>query len=306
MGDPAGIGPEVLLGALSRFPDHRVSISILGDLKLLKALTRRFRFHIPWDRFEWVDLAGASSIRPGRIQAAAGRAAYAYLREAVRRLRGGQADALVTGPVSKEAMVRAGLSWRGHTEYLEKCFDRRTTMLFSTGDFRVSLVTTHWAIRQVPGRLRKRGVIRVLKATREALIQDFGIRKPRLGLASLNPHAGEGGLFGKEERKILLPAVREFGRPVKGPLPVDSLMEAASRGAFDGVVALYHDQALIPVKLIGWDRAVNVTLGLPFVRTSPVHGTAFDLARTGKANPASMRSALEVAIRLARRRRSQC
>ena len=306
MGDPAGVGPEVLLRAFSRLPIRQVSISILGDLRLLKDLARRFHLNVPWTQFEWIDLANASAIRPGKIQPAAGRAAYAYLREAVHRLRGGQADALVTGPVSKEAFVRAGISWRGHTEYLEERFGSRATMMFVTGSFRVSLVTTHWAIREVPARLKRQEVVRVLNATRGALVRDFGIRKPRLGLASLNPHAGEGGLFGEEERKILLPAVREFGRSVKGPLPVDSLMEAASRGVFDGVVALYHDQALIPVKLIGWDQAVNVTLGLPFVRTSPVHGTAFDLARKGKANPASMRSAIELAIHLARRRKSRC
>ena len=304
MGDPAGIGPEVLLAALLKRPTPKTSVTLLGDLRLLKHLARRLRLRIPWSSFEWVDLANASSISPGRIQPAAGRAAYAYLCEAVRRLREGQADALVTGPVSKEAFVRAGISWRGHTEFLEKRFGSRPTMMFVTGNFRVSLVTTHWAIRQVPGRLKREEVIRVLKATHQSLIRDFGIHRPRLGLAALNPHAGEGGLFGKEERLILLPAVRKLGRSsVKGPLPVDSLMQAASKGVYDAVVALYHDQALIPVKLIGWDQAVNVTLGLPFVRTSPVHGTAFDLARTGRANPASMHSAIELAIQLARRRR---
>jgi 4-hydroxythreonine-4-phosphate dehydrogenase len=216
-------------------------------------------------------------------------------------LKRGEAEALVTGPVSKEAIAGAGIRWRGHTEYLAEQFHRHTTMMFVTGRFRASLVTTHWAIREVPGRLRRSEVERVLKATRDALIRDFRVRRPRLGLAALNPHGGEGGMFGAEEKRVLRPAARAV-RGVTGPLPSDSLMQAAARGEYDAVVALYHDQALIPVKLLGWERAVNVTLGLPFVRTSPVHGTAFDLAGRGKADPSSMRAALELAIQLAHRR----
>ena len=307
LGDPAGIGPEVLLAALSRRSRPKASLTILGDLQLLRSLARRLRIPVPWSSYEWMDLPALAGIRPGRIQPAAGRAAHAALCEAVRRLRAGQAEALVTGPVSKEAIAQAGIPWRGHTEFLQERFHRRATMMFVTGSFRVSLVTTHWAIRQVPARLRRMEVVRVLKATREALVRDFGIRRPRLGLAALNPHAGEGGMFGEEERRVLLPAVKEFGSAsLEGPLPADSLMQRAAQGAYDAVVALYHDQALIPVKLLGWDRAVNVTLGLPFVRTSPVHGTAFDLARTGKANPASMRAAISLAIQLAHRRITGC
>ena len=133
-------------------------------------------------------------------------------------------------------------------------------------------------------------------------MKEFGIRNPKIGLAALNPHGGEGGLFGSEEKSILLPAVRVLKGKVSGPWPADSLMQAAAAGEYDAVVALYHDQALIPVKMIGWREAVNVTLGLPFIRTSPVHGTAFDLAGTGRADPLSLREAIELAIHLARRR----
>jgi len=288
LGDPAGIGPEVVLKSLSSL---RRRVTVIGDLSLLKTLARRLRLKVPWDRHDWVDLRHAGS----------GRAAYAYLEEAVRRLRRGQADALITGPVSKEAIARAGIRWRGHTEYLAGAFRCRTTMMFVTGRFRVSLVTTHWSIREVPRRINQKEVTRVLEATRRALVSDFGIRHPRIGLAALNPHGGEGGMFGGEEKKILLPAVRRVPG-VTGPLPVDSLIQAAAQGEYDAVVALYHDQALIPVKLIGWERAVNVTLGLPFVRTSPVHGTAFDLAGKGRADPSSMRAAIDLAIQLSKRR----
>ena len=301
MGDPAGIGPEVILSTLARFPAG-VRLCVVGDLTLLRSIARRLHLKIPWERTDWVDLRNAGSVRTGRPGVQSGRAAHAYLEEAVRRLRAGKADALVTGPVSKEAIARTGISWRGHTEYLAGAFRCRTTMMFVTGRFRVSLVTTHWSIREVPRRIRQKEVERVLEATRRALILDFGIRRPRIGLSALNPHGGEGGMFGGEEKEILLPAARKLGRSVAGPLPADSLMQAAARGEYDAVVALYHDQALIPVKLIGWEQAVNVTLGLPFVRTSPVHGTAFDIAGKGRADPSSMRAAIQLAIQLARRR----
>ena len=175
-------------------------------------------------------------------------------------------------------------------------------MMFVTGRFRASLATTHWALRDLPGRLNQTELIRTLRQTREALTADFGIQRPRIGLAALNPHGGEGGLFGAEEKTVLRPAVLRAGRGVEGPIPSDTLMKWAADGRFDAVVAIYHDQALIPVKLIGWEQAVNVTLGLPFVRTSPVHGTAFDLAGKGKADPSSMRAAVRLAVDLARRR----
>lgn len=302
MGDPAGIGPEVVLHTLSRWRNSAVQLSIVGDLQWFKRLARRFRFSIPWARFRWIDLGDlCSGVRPGRVQARAGRAAYSCLEEAVRLLRGGEAEGLVTAPVSKEAIVRAGIPWRGHTEHLGKRFRCRPVMLLTTGRLRVSLVTTHLALRDVPKALKPQEVGRVIRTTQRALVRQFGIRRPRLALAALNPHAGEGGLFGEEEKRILRPALRSVNGQVTGPLPADSVMEAAAQGRFDAVVALYHDQALIPVKLAGWDQAVNVTLGLPFVRTSPVHGTAFDLAGKGKANPGSMRAALELAVRLVER-----
>ncbi len=304
MGDPAGIGPEVLLRALSRWRNRAARLSVIGDLCWLKRLARRQRIAIPWSRIGWVDLGDlCSGVRPGEVQAGAGRAAYACLEKAVRILRRGEADGLVTAPVSKEAIVRAGIPWKGHTEHLGKRFRCRPVMMLSTGRLRVALVTTHLALRDVPRALTRAAVAQVIRMARRALAGEFGIRRPRLALAALNPHSGEGGLFGEEEKRVLLPALRSVDGEVAGPLPADSVMAAAARGRFDAVVALYHDQALIPIKMAGWNRAVNVTLGLPFVRTSPVHGTAFGLAGKGEADPRSMEAALHLAVRLVRKRR---
>lgn len=300
IGDPAGIGPEVTLKALSVFRAPN-PVSVIGDLALLRNLARSLRISVGWNRFQWIDM-GPCGVKPGKVQPGAGRAAFAYLNEAGRRISAGEAEALVTAPVSKEAIARTGVSFIGHTEFLAEKFRRKTTMMFVTGNFRVSLLTTHQAVRDIARHLSRAETVRVLSDTFGFIRRDLGIRRPRLALASLNPHAGENGLFGDEEKKILLPAVRAF-KKADGPLPVDTLMKQAASGRYDAVVAVYHDQALIPVKLLGWDQAVNVTLGLPFVRTSPVHGTAFDIAGKGKADPRSMRAALSLALQLAKNRR---
>jgi 4-hydroxythreonine-4-phosphate dehydrogenase len=333
MGDPSGIGPEVLLKSLSRLLSLRLpkfrfvsqietnrggendlplSLSVIGDRPYLEALARRLRLKVRWDRFSWIEGDPVPvGLRPGKVQASAGKAAYRYLLEAVRRIKKGEADALVTAPVSKEAITQAGIRWIGHTEFLGDSFGCRPVMMFVTNRFRVSLVTTHLSVRELPKRITRSGVLQTLRLTWESLMRDFGTGRPRIGLAALNPHAGEGGLFGREEKQILLPVVRQLNRSsdsagvVEGPLSADSLIQAASQGRYDAIVALYHDQALIPVKLIGWQEAVNVTLGLPFVRTSPVHGTAFDLAGKGKADPRSMTAALRLAIQLTHRRAQQ-
>jgi len=298
MGDPAGIGPEVVLKTLAS-PLPKARITVIGDRAWLERLNRNLRLPVPWKRIHWVDLANLSGrIRPGRVQAEAGRAAFEYLEVACQILKRKTADALVTAPVCKESIVQAGIPWIGHTEHLAKRFGCSTTMMFVTGKLRVSLVTTHCALKELPRKLTREKIIQTVKATRQALVRHFKIRRPKIGLAALNPHAGEGGLFGQEEKKILAPAVRALRGAVEGPLPVDSLMQAAASGRYDAVVAPYHDQALIPVKLLGWDQSVNVTLGLPFVRTSPVHGTAFNLMGTGKANSASMRAATRLAAQL--------
>ncbi len=298
MGDPAGIGPEVLLKVLAH-QNSNVSLSVIADLSWLKFCAGRLRLRIPWSRYRWINAADVPArFSVGKIQPAAGRAAHACVEEAVRLLRGGEVDGLVTAPVSKEAIVRAGIRWIGHTEFLGESFHVRTVMMFISDSFRVSLVTTHVPVRRLSGLLTKEKARFVIRMTREALLRDFGVRNPKIGLCALNPHGGEGGIFGDEEARVLRPAARSFGGSLKGPLPADSLIKDAMEGQYDAVVAIYHDQALIPLKLKGWNRAVNVTLGLPFMRTSPVHGTAFDIAGKGKADAGSMLSALDLAHRL--------
>ncbi|MCM8811992.1 MAG: 4-hydroxythreonine-4-phosphate dehydrogenase PdxA [Candidatus Omnitrophica bacterium] len=302
MGDPAGIGPEVLLKSLPRIP-ARFPVTVIGDIGWLRKTAGRLRFSVPWSRFEWLDLQNVPGrFSPGRVQPAAGRAAVGYLRMAIDLLKRGRAAGIVTGPVSKEAIVMAGIPWIGHTEFLARSFRRKTVMMFVTGRFRVSLATTHVSMRRLPGRLNRDLLRATVRLTLQALRRDFGIRRPTVGLAALNPHAGEGGLFGREESRLLKPVVRSFRTAVGGPTPADSLMRQAADGRYDAVVALYHDQALIPVKLLGWEQAVNVTLGLPFVRTSPVHGTGFEIAGRGKADPSSMIAAIRLAQHLIRQR----
>lgn len=305
MGDPTGVGPEVLLKVLSSISTPS-SISVVGDLGWLKVLSRRLKLSIPWKRFHWIDRANLPpSLRLGMIQPEAGRAAYEYLSQAAELLKRKEADCLVTCPVSKEAIVRAGIPWVGHTEYLGKRFSSRPVMMFVTGKFRVSLATTHVSLKDLPSVITRERLIRTIELTREALLSDFGVFKPRIGLAALNPHAGEGGLFGQEESKLLRPVVDSLGDSVDGPLPADSLIREAALGRYDAVIALYHDQALIPVKLMGWEEAVNVTLGLPFIRTSPVHGTAFEIAGKGKADPRSLKTAIQLGLQLTRHRQKR-
>lgn len=326
LGDPAGIGPEVTLAAVPRRLPPGATLVWVGDAAWLRAVARRSRLPWVWTVVRqvvtgpgapthqlWDVVRVPSGVVPGRVQAAAGRAAFASLERAVALAVAGRVDALVTAPVSKEAVSRSRASsrasrWTGHTEYLARCCGvSDAVMLFEAGPLRVSLVTTHRALADVPRALTPGRVARVVTRTVETLRREMGIARPRVAVAALNPHAGEGGLLGTEERRWLGSLVRRLARRLparlSGPSPADTVFPQAVRGQFDAVVAMYHDQALIPVKLVAWDRAVNVTVGLPFVRTSPAHGTAFELAGTGGADPRSMRRALALALAMARRRR---
>ena len=325
MGDPAGIGPLVALQAAA---PESVRLVLVGDAVWLRRLARRHRVPWPWvvagrpvmgprapARQLWGVVRVPATVRPGRVRAAAGRAALTALECALTLAQVGQADALVTAPVSKEAISRVHPGWTGHTEHLARaCGVRQLVMMFAAGPLRVSLVTTHQSLAQVVRLLTPARVAHVVRQTVTALRGDFGLARPRVGVAALNPHAGEGGLIGTEESRWLDPLVRRLARQLpaelSGPHPADTLFRQQARGAYDAVVALYHDQALIPIKLLAWERAVNVTLGLPFVRTSPAHGTAFDLAeamaRSGgprqRPDARSMQEALHLAATLARHR----
>jgi 4-hydroxythreonine-4-phosphate dehydrogenase len=236
--------------------------------------------------------------------AAAGRIAADAITRAVQLAVDGEVDAVVTGPVNKAALHAAGVRHPGVTELLgELAGGRESVMMLVAGDLRVVLVTTHLALRDVPAALTRERVERVGRIAAEGLRRWWGMAAPRLAVCAVNPHAGEGGLFGDEDARVLAPAARALG--AAGPLPADTVFVRALRGEFDAVLAPYHDVGMTAVKVAGFGRGVNVTLGLPFIRCAPDHGTAFDIAGQDKADPNSMRAALELAIALTSRSKAQ-
>ena len=281
MGDPAGVGPEIALAAAG---DRRVTAVCEPVLYGPLAAADRARF------------------RPGELSAAAGRAALDAVERAAADALAGRLDAIATGPINKEALALAGSPWRGHTELLAHLTGTRdVAMMFHSPRLCVVLATVHVPLSAVPKLLTRDRVETVLDLA-AAHLPRFGVARPRLALAGLNPHAGEGGLLGTEDRDVLVPAAaaaRGRGIDVAGPLPADTVFRQAVDGRFDAVVACYHDQGLIPVKLAAFGEAVNVTLGLPIVRTSVDHGTAFDIAGRGVADAASLVQAVVLAARLA-------
>lgn len=298
-GDPAGIGPEITVRALGDPAAAGLGeIAVAGDPDQLRALAARFGVPEPH-----IEPAGdASEVRPGELSAAGGRAAAAAIRHAVELIQAGRYDALVTAPINKEALRLAGFEWPGHTEMLADLAGAADVrMLLLSGKLRVVHVTTHRSLRSaIEGATRDR-ILRTIELA-AAAGSLLGAERPRVAVAGLNPHAGEGGLFGDEEIREIAPAVeaaRRQGIDATGPWPPDTVFWRASTGAFDVVVAMYHDQGHIPVKLAGFEDGVNITLGLPFPRTSVDHGTAFDIAGQGVARWTSMLEALRVGSRMA-------
>jgi 4-hydroxythreonine-4-phosphate dehydrogenase len=291
LGDPRGIGPEVVERAL-RAARLAAEITIIGADEQIEA--------IPADR-----RIGAGRWSGGTAQATveAGRLAAQSVERAVQLARAGEVDAVVTGPVHKHALHLAGYRYPGLTELLgHLAGDVDVAMMLATDRLRVVLVTTHLALRDVPDQVTTERVVRTGKITEAALRQWWGIARPRLAVCALNPHAGESGLFGDEDDRTLRPAAQALG--AAGPLPADTVFVRAMKGEFDAVLAPYHDVGMTAVKVAGFGTGVNVTLGLPFPRTAPDHGTAFDIAGKGLAEPGSMRAALELAVELAARVRS--
>lgn len=281
VGDPAGIGPEIVEKAMA---DAQV-----------RASCEPLVYGPP----------GSAHFTPGTLSAESGRAAYEAIVAAVRDAQAGRVDAIATAPVSKLAFARAGLTWKGHTDLLAHLTNADSAaMLFWSDTLRVVLATVHVPLADVPRLLTRELVERTIALTHRELPR-FGIEHPKLAVAGLNPHAGEGGLLGDEEARVLAPAIesaRHAGIDVSGPFPGDTIFARAARGEFDCVVACYHDQGLIPIKMVAFGRAVNVTLGLPIVRTSVDHGTAFDIVGRGVADPSSMIAAVLLAARLAHKR----
>ncbi len=267
-----------------------------------------------WNPLTPETAAGLSAVKPGVLDARAGRAAYEWLVASARAALAQTIDAIVTAPLNKAALHLAGLDYPGHTEILaaECGVSQYAMMLFvppgqavrSPRGLGVAHVTLHTSVASVPGLLTTDGVADKISLVRDFLLR-IGVVAPRIGVCALNPHAGEEGLFGDEERRIIRPAIDQFvteGWTIQGPIPADALIRRAIDGEFDGVVAMYHDQGHIPIKLVARDMAVNITLGLPIVRTSPSHGTAFDIAGKGSANPEGMIEAIRMASLLARTR----
>jgi 4-hydroxythreonine-4-phosphate dehydrogenase len=277
VGDPAGIGPEIVRKATS---DPRVR-------EVCEPIV-----YAP---------ANAQDFAPGQLSAAAASAAYDLIVRAVDDAMAGRVAAVVTAPISKEAFSLAGLPWRGHTDLLAHLTRSPfVAMMFESPALRVVLATVHVALRDVPALITRDRIERTVRLT-AAELPRFGIERPRMAVAGLNPHAGEHGLMGTEEDEAIVPALgacRDDGLDVAGPLPPDTVFSRAARGEFDAVVACYHDQGLIPVKLLAFGESVNVTLGLPIIRTSVDHGTAFDIAGRGIADPGSMIQAVRLAARL--------
>ncbi len=283
LGDPLGIGPEIASAAKKAFPQIRtVGPKALG-----------------------ADIPTECEALPRRRGPCAegGAAAMAALRKAAALCLAGDADAVVTAPISKEALKLAGEPFPGHTEFFAKvCAVKRPVMAFSAGDLFVSLATIHVALKSVPLAVTREAVGTAIERTHAALRDWFGKARPHVAVCGLNPHAGENGQFGREEILVIGPAIeaaRLKGIDATGPHPADSLF---AKRDFDGAVAMYHDQGLVAVKALAWKTAVNLTLGLPFVRTSPDHGTAFDIAGKGKADPTSLIEAVKLAERIVKRK----
>jgi 4-hydroxythreonine-4-phosphate dehydrogenase len=324
LGDITGIGPETALKALAReMETDDVRYLLIGDTGHVERLNEQLRLHLPLRQFRGYDQPGRIFVHgplpeplpevlaPG--SAAAALAALNWLAEGARRCLRRELDALVTAPVNKEATIRAGQEiFVGQTEYLSELAGAARTAMMLLGEddrgrwLRVALATTHVPLKRVADSLSAEKIELTIERASLAC-RDLGLPRARVAVCGLNPHAGEGGLLGTEEQTIITPAVRAAqarGLEVVGPLAADALFYHALRGEYDAVVAMYHDQGLAPLKMIGFETGVNWTLGLPFVRTSPDHGTAYDIAGRGQANPSSTQAALRLAKQLARARRA--
>ena len=315
MGDPGGVGPEIIVRAIMSSEVRGCCIPVVvGDrivmeeaLRLVNPSLKIKVIETPEetgpapDVIELIDLHLLRDFERGKATPEGGKACAGYIRKAAELGLAKKVGGIVTAPISKEALKMAGMKWPGHTEMLAELTQTDNfAMMLTGGPLRVILVTIHTSIRSVPGMITKDNVLKTIRLAKKAC-DAMGIERPRIGVAGLNPHAGESGIFGDEETKEIAPAIWDAERegiPVSGPFPPDAVFHKAYRGEFDIVVCMYHDQGLIPLKMIAFETGVNVTIGLPIVRTSPDHGTAYDIAWKGLANPSSMIEAIKLAARL--------
>ena len=314
MGDPCGIGPEICIKVFLQGLPHRAFVigdagvlsraaQSLGSALTIREIASPDEVEARPGRLDVLALTRLPGDLPvGRIDARAGRAAYDYVVKAIELAQSGAIAAIVTAPLAKEAMKAAGISYPGHTEILAaKAGTSDFAMMLANDDIRAMLVSIHVPLSEAIALVKRPRVLATIRLADQAC-RAYGIARPRIAVAGLNPHAGEGGMFGREDLDEIAPAIadaRSEGLDASGPWPGDTIFMRARRGEFDIVVAQYHDQGLIPVKYLGVEQGVNVTVGLPFIRTSVDHGTAFDIAGSGKADPSSLRYAFEQALRLA-------
>jgi 4-hydroxythreonine-4-phosphate dehydrogenase len=319
MGEPAGIGGEIALKAwFARDPERLPPFFLIDDPDRLAALARRLALAVPIKAIAGPeDVRGVfrsalpvlpepvpTAVEPGHPDPANGAAVLRSIERAVEFVRAGRAAALVTNPIHKATLYKGGFAHAGHTEYLAALAGISTppVMMLACEALRVVPVTIHVSLIESIRGLTADAIVAKSAITAKSLARDFGIRAPRLAVAGLNPHAGEGSGMGTEEETVIRPAIERLksrGIEASGPWPPDTMFAPAARATYDAAICMYHDQALIPIKTIAFDEAVNLTLGLPFVRTSPDHGTAFDIAGRGRARPASLIAALRMAARMA-------
>jgi 4-hydroxythreonine-4-phosphate dehydrogenase len=302
MGEPAGIGPEIALAAFralgGRAKGH--PLRLVGDPQIFRSIGT-----VPADSL--VDTGNRATRVPGKPDPNNAGAVTGAIDMAVTACLKGEAAALVTAPIHKAVLMHAGFAYPGHTEYLEHLTKvPRAVMMLAGKGLRVVPITIHIALKDVPGALSRQAIMDTGTIVLDALVRDFGIARPRLAVAGLNPHAGEDGEIGREDKELVAPAVAELkksGATILGPLPADTLFHEEARAKYDAALCMYHDQALIPIKTLAFWEGVNITLGLPIVRTSPDHGTALDIAGHGKADARSMIAAIEMAAEMADARR---
>jgi 4-hydroxythreonine-4-phosphate dehydrogenase len=324
LGEPAGIGPDVTIAAWRQRRELELPpFYVIGNRDLMAQRARQLGASVDVTDSEpreaaamfatslpVVDVGVPVTATPGRPDASSAPAAIAAIDIAVRHVFAGFTDAVVTNPIAKNVLYRSGFAEPGHTEYLAKLaaaatgVAARPVMMLWSPELAVVPVTIHLPLKQVPAALDADLIVETGRITARDLAARFGIARPRLAIAGLNPHAGEDGAMGEEDIAIVRPAVERLkaeGIAARGPLPADTMFHPAARASYDAALCMYHDQALIPIKTLAFDHAVNVTLGLPFVRTSPDHGTAFDIAGSGRADPASLIAAIRLGARLAAR-----
>ena len=331
MGDPAGVGPDIaILAWLRRDSEGLTPFALYGDPGVIAARATSLGVSIEIAEIDSltdahrafaralpvINVPVAADVAAGKPDSANAKAVIAAIDSAVAAVASGDAAAIVTNPIAKAVLYAAGFSHPGHTEYLAELASRhwrgqphKPVMLLvaETADvtLRVVPMTIHVPLRAVPALVTSETIVETATTLAASLARDFAIGRPRIAIAGLNPHAGEGGAIGAEDRDIIAPAIAELralGLDVSGPHSADAMFHAAARATYDAAIAMYHDQALIPIKTLAFDDGVNDTLGLPFIRTSPDHGTAFDIAGTGRASPSSLIAALKLADRMARRR----